>query len=427
LQASSGPTLLDSGRPIPRAPIESAVRIVHLLIGLLVTMAAIPASVGASLLAKSIKLADLVLAECAGLRSDASADTRRAAVSGRGFLHRLRFALVTVWSALALLELVGAVFLVRRGLQALPLMTPRTAPSTLVGDVVATGYVLDFLCGLKPGSFTLASRLFWGACATAPLAVVGVSVATLLSRWRTTRSALRATAAGHGVGSPEWLSETAFQLAAKAGREPPRIAVVPGDAPQSSALSLGFSSSQDVILLSLRTFEVLDRNELSALLGHELAHHVNGDCRRHNLLQLLGRITLSGDAFVGILEDSFGYELAADRTAVARLGVDPVALQSALTRMRAEAALSRCAYSMPHAGLPAATSAGEGDPAPVKSRRSFSRTILARFRLWVFIYTSDTQVAYWHPGLDERLRELNSLSDSTAAQPLVAGLPAPRG
>jgi Zn-dependent protease with chaperone function len=161
--------------------------------------------------------------------------------------------------------------------------------------------------------------------------------------------------------------------------------------------------------LSERTIDILDTAEVEALIAHEFAHHICGHCRKHNLLQVLGRLTLVGDGFVGTLEDSFGNELEADRTAVTRLCIKPEVLRECLAKMHVDAVLQHSRASESVGGLALHAVGAQEPPAwalTVAAPSGLVASLKRRCAAWLMLYTSEAEIAYWHPATDERIAAL---------------------
>jgi heat shock protein HtpX len=79
-----------------------------------------------------------------------------------------------------------------------------------------------------------------------------------------------------------WLVETVRKLADKAGIGMPEVAVFPG-AP--NAFATGAFKNSALVAVSTGLLESMDRDEVEAVLGHEVAHVANGDMVTLTLIQ----------------------------------------------------------------------------------------------------------------------------------------------
>lgn len=82
--------------------------------------------------------------------------------------------------------------------------------------------------------------------------------------------------------SERWLLATVKQLAQKAGVGMPEVAVY--DAPEMNAFATGMSRNRALVAVSTGLLQSMDRDQTSAVLGHELTHVANGDMVTMTLL-----------------------------------------------------------------------------------------------------------------------------------------------
>jgi heat shock protein HtpX len=87
-----------------------------------------------------------------------------------------------------------------------------------------------------------------------------------------------------GPGSPDelWLVSTVQRLADKAGIAMPEVAIFPG-AP--NAFATGAFKNSALVAVSTGLLESMTRDEVEAVLGHEVAHVANGDMVTLTLIQ----------------------------------------------------------------------------------------------------------------------------------------------
>lgn len=72
-----------------------------------------------------------------------------------------------------------------------------------------------------------------------------------------------------------WLIEDVHAMAAKAGLPPPKVAIVPNDAP--NAFATGRNPAHAVVAATTGLLRLLDRRQVRAVMGHELGHVKNRD------------------------------------------------------------------------------------------------------------------------------------------------------
>jgi heat shock protein HtpX len=105
--------------------------------------------------------------------------------------------------------------------------------------------------------------------------------------------ALSKTLAKHSVGaqvitqprsdSERWLISTVSQHARNAGIGMPEVALY--DAPDMNAFATGMSKNHALVAVSTGLLNSMNRDEVSAVLGHEITHVANGDMVTLALIQ----------------------------------------------------------------------------------------------------------------------------------------------
>jgi Zn-dependent protease with chaperone function len=189
----------------------------------------------------------------------------------------------------------------------------------------------------------------------------------------------------------------------------PEVILIHSRLPFAQARSVGLMRTQRVIELSDRCIEEFTEQELYALLAHETAHHHLGHCRKDQVLRLLGRTTFLGDGFVRVLEDSFGYEMKADRFAVAELGADPQALIGCLQKLRIITAIENLQAVSRITGLALPGNADDPDQMTVLCS---SLTWWERLKLGATFlveqYFGLKHSGYWHPPVTHRIAALQT-------------------
>ena len=82
--------------------------------------------------------------------------------------------------------------------------------------------------------------------------------------------------------SEAWLVSTVRDLAQRAGIKCPEVAIYQGSA---NAFATGAFKNSALVAVSTDIMRQMTRNELRAVLGHEISHVVNGDMVTMSLLQ----------------------------------------------------------------------------------------------------------------------------------------------
>jgi heat shock protein HtpX len=81
----------------------------------------------------------------------------------------------------------------------------------------------------------------------------------------------------------QWLVDTVRRQAEKAGIGMPEVAIY--DAPDPNAFATGMSKNKALVAVSTGLLRQMTRNEVEAVLGHEVAHVANGDMITMALVQ----------------------------------------------------------------------------------------------------------------------------------------------
>jgi Zn-dependent protease with chaperone function len=274
------------------------------------------------------------------------------------------------------------------------------------GPIAGTTWLLSTATSLDVDSPAVWAMTIgvWIVLGTSGIGLVLASIAQLLiAEWK--HSGRRRL---HDEGEYQQLEKLIDDLSQHVKAEPPQLIVDPSMAAYAAAFLRRLRKPDQIIVISRGCCDLLGTDELRALLAHEWAHHLNGDCTRHAFLRFLARLTLFGDGLVVAFEQSFQYELDADRTAVNSFGLNPSSLSSCLRKLAAVSSLNR------YPRMDGLRLNGEPEALSVESSAiQPSRGIWKRFgvgaKLWWQIYTSDTNLGYWYPTLEERLAALASM------------------
>ncbi len=184
--------------------------------------------------------------------------------------------------------------------------------------------------------------------------------------------------------------------------------------PYARSYCFGIFQRRHFIEVSVGCFELLGQKERRAVLAHEASHVILGHCRRDTVFHFLGMISLVGGAIPRVLQDTFGYERAADHMAVAVLGADPRAMMTALWKLRnVQAALGAPVRTLVE-GLGAVSSSTESVISALPNWPAklspWARWCIA-WRLYLDQYRSSGDTVYWHPAIEERVQWLQDLSN----------------
>jgi heat shock protein HtpX len=110
-------------------------------------------------------------------------------------------------------------------------------------------------------------------------AFISLAMSKSIAKW---------TTGAHVIDRPEteqerWLVATVRHLAQKAGIGMPEVAIY--DAPEMNAFATGMSRNRALVAVSTGLLQSMNRDQASAVLGHEVTHVANGDMVTMTLLQ----------------------------------------------------------------------------------------------------------------------------------------------
>ena len=109
-------------------------------------------------------------------------------------------------------------------------------------------------------------------------AVISLLMSKPIAKWAT-----RAQTVDGSEGPAErWLVDTVAQLAERANVKMPEVAVYPGE---PNAFATGAFRNHALVAVSTGIMEKMTREELRAVLGHEMSHVANGDMVTMTLVQ----------------------------------------------------------------------------------------------------------------------------------------------
>ena len=104
--------------------------------------------------------------------------------------------------------------------------------------------------------------------------MAGSVISLLLSKTIVRASMKLRTIDGSEGEAERWLVSTVEDLARRAGVKTPEVAIYPGEA---NAFATGPTRNSALVAVSTRIMEQMSREELRAVLGHEMSHVANGD------------------------------------------------------------------------------------------------------------------------------------------------------
>jgi heat shock protein HtpX len=130
-------------------------------------------------------------------------------------------------------------------------------------------------------------------------AFISLAMSKSIAKW---------TTGAHVIDRPEteqerWLVATVRHLAQKAGIGTPEVAIY--DAPEMNAFATGMSRNRALVAVSTGLLQSMNRDQASAVLGHEVTHVANSDMVTMTLLQgVLNTFVIFLARVVGRIVDS---------------------------------------------------------------------------------------------------------------------------
>ncbi len=113
--------------------------------------------------------------------------------------------------------------------------------------------------------------------------MAGSFVSLLLSKWMAKRGMrVQVIDQPHNSGE-QWLISTVKELADKAGIGMPEVGIFQSDAP--NAFATGWNKNDALVAVSTGLLQRMSKDEVKAVLGHEIGHVANGDMVTLALIQ----------------------------------------------------------------------------------------------------------------------------------------------
>ncbi len=112
---------------------------------------------------------------------------------------------------------------------------------------------------------------------------VGSFISLFLSKWMAKRSMGVQLIEQPRNADEKWLVDTVTELAQKAGIKTPEIGIFA--AQESNAFATGWNRNDALVAVSLGLLQRFERDEVKAVLAHEIGHVANGDMVTLSLIQ----------------------------------------------------------------------------------------------------------------------------------------------
>ena len=111
----------------------------------------------------------------------------------------------------------------------------------------------------------------------------GSFISLLISKWMAKRTMGVEIIQNPRNADERWLVDTVADLSQKAGIKMPEVGIFP--APESNAFATGWNRNNALVAVSLGLLQRFDRDEVRAVLAHEIGHVANGDMITLSLIQ----------------------------------------------------------------------------------------------------------------------------------------------
>lgn len=153
-----------------------------------------------------------------------------------------------------------------------------------VGTNIAVLVLLNIILFIVQGVFGVRLGNYSGLLLMAAVLGMGGSFISLaMSKWIAKRTTGAQVISQPRNEAERWLLETVKAEAQKAGIGMPEVAVY--DAPDMNAFATGMSRNNALVAVSTGLLQSMDRNQVQAVLGHEITHVANGDMVTMGLIQ----------------------------------------------------------------------------------------------------------------------------------------------
>jgi heat shock protein HtpX len=153
---------------------------------------------------------------------------------------------------------------------------------TNLAIMIVAGVVINLLgVGhfISHGQLNLTSLLIF--CAV--FGFTGSFISLFISKWMAKRSMGVELIENPRNADERWLMETVADLAQKAGIKMPEVGIFP--AHESNAFATGWNRNDALVAVSLGLLQRFERDEVRAVLAHEIGHVANGDMVTLSLIQ----------------------------------------------------------------------------------------------------------------------------------------------
>lgn len=170
---------------------------------------------------------------------------------------------------------------------------------------LATNLAVLALASVVMSLFGINGTQFSGLLVMAAIFGFGGSFVSLwMSKWIAKRSTGARVITQPRNETERWLLDTVARHARNAGIGMPEVAIY--DAPEMNAFATGMTKNSSLVAVSSGLLQQMDREQVSAVLGHEIGHVANGDMVTLTLIQgVLNTLVILAARIVGRAIDSW--------------------------------------------------------------------------------------------------------------------------
>ncbi|KZV15339.1 hypothetical protein F511_25207 [Dorcoceras hygrometricum] len=177
-----------------------------------------------------------------------------------------------------------------------------------LGTNIAVLFLLSIVCHLLGVDQMQAAQGFGGSTGLLIYAAVfgmgGAFISLAMSKWMAKMSTGARVIEQPANEAERWLLDTVRHHAQNAGIGMPEVAIY--DAPEMNAFATGMTKNSSLVAVSSGLLQQMDREQVAAVLGHEIGHVANGDMVTMTLIQgVLNTLVILAARIVGRLVDSW--------------------------------------------------------------------------------------------------------------------------
>jgi len=177
-----------------------------------------------------------------------------------------------------------------------------------IGTNLAVLLLLSIVCHLFGIDRIAAARGYGGMGGLLAYAAVfgmgGAFISLAMSKWMAKMSTGAQVIEQPRNEDERWLVETVRRHAEAAGIGMPEVAIY--DAPEMNAFATGMTKNSSLVAVSTGLLRQMDREQVKAVLGHEIGHVANGDMVTLTLIQgVLNTLVILAARVIGRLVDSW--------------------------------------------------------------------------------------------------------------------------